>query len=84
LTSLQQLLFVMNMCAHKHAVPFLLVAECWAMPHMIHIAVSAVSILIFMALAMAFSMAEIELNPVSKNIMGIAHSKWVEIWLVYN
>ena len=52
-----------------------LLADCWTMPHMIHVVVAAVAIVIFFILAIVFTMAEIELNPASKNLMGIAHTK---------
>ncbi len=42
---------------------------------MIHVAVGAVAIAVFCTLASIFSMAEIELNPVSRNLMGMAHTK---------
>jgi hypothetical protein len=45
------------------------------MPHLIHIIVAAAAICIFFMLAIVFQMAEIELNPVSKNLMGMAHTK---------
>jgi hypothetical protein len=45
------------------------------MPHMIHIAVAALAVVMFMLLATMFTLAEIELNPVSRNLMGMAHTK---------
>ncbi len=42
---------------------------------MIHVAVAAFSVVVFVVLASVFTMAEIELNPVSKNLMGMAHTK---------
>ena len=50
-------------------------AECWAMPHLIHVAVSAVAIVAFITMASIFTMAEVELNPASHNLLGMAHSK---------
>jgi hypothetical protein len=42
---------------------------------MIHVGVAAVAIVAFVILASVFTMAEVELNPVSRNLMGIAHTK---------
>jgi hypothetical protein len=47
------------------------------MPHIIHLAVAGVSALIFTFLATMFSLAEIELNPISRNLLGTPHTKWV-------
>jgi hypothetical protein len=54
---------------------FCLGADCWSTPHVIHVVVSATSITAFFTLAALFTMAEMELNPVSKNVLGVAHSK---------
>ncbi|KAJ9529821.1 hypothetical protein QJQ45_022220 [Haematococcus lacustris] len=48
---------------------------CWSMPHIIHATVAAVSVALFVLLATIFTAAEVELNPVSKNLLGMAHSK---------
>jgi hypothetical protein len=45
------------------------------MPHLIHVAVSAVAVALFMVLASLFTMAEVELNPVSHNLLAMAHTK---------
>jgi hypothetical protein len=37
--------------------------------------VAAVAAFIFVILATVFTLAEIELNPVSRNLMGMAHTK---------
>ncbi|KAJ9529670.1 hypothetical protein QJQ45_014402 [Haematococcus lacustris] len=48
---------------------------CWSMPHLAHAAVAAVSVVVFTVLAAVFTGAEVELNPVSKNLLGMAHSQ---------
>ena len=45
------------------------------MPHLIHMAVAGVSVVVFIFLATIFQAAEVELNPVSRNLLGMAHSK---------
>jgi hypothetical protein len=45
------------------------------MPNIIHVAVSAVAVALFVILAALFIMGEIELNPVSHNLMAMAHTK---------
>jgi hypothetical protein len=45
------------------------------MPHLIHLSVAAVAVAIFIVLATVFTLAEVELNPVSRNLMGMAHTK---------
>ena len=45
------------------------------MPHLIHASVAAIAIAVFVPLAMLFTMAEMELNPVSRNYFAVAHSK---------
>jgi hypothetical protein len=53
----------------------MLPADCWSTPHLIHVGVASVAIVAFVALACVFTMAEIELNPVSTNPIGMAHTK---------
>ncbi|KAL6754986.1 hypothetical protein V8C86DRAFT_270236 [Haematococcus lacustris] len=48
---------------------------CWSMPHLAHAAVAAGSVVVFTVLAAVFTGAEVELNPVSKNLLGMAHSQ---------
>lgn len=55
--------------------------DCWSMPHMIHVAVACLSLIVFVALAASFTMAEVELNPLSKNPLATAHSRWVGGWV---
>ena len=50
-------------------------AECFAMPHVIHVAVGACSLLVFIAIAALFQMAEMELDPLTKSVLAIGHSK---------
>lgn len=45
------------------------------MPHIIHVSVAAVSVVTFIVMAAFFVMAEVELNPISHNLLGMAHSK---------
>lgn len=42
---------------------------------MIHAAVGALCVLLFVVLAYMFTMAEIELNPVSRNLLGMGHTR---------
>jgi hypothetical protein len=58
-------------CATRCSAP----AECWAFPHLIHAGVSAAAIIIYVGLAYLFNMAEIELNPLAKSVMGVARTK---------
>ncbi|GAX73347.1 hypothetical protein CEUSTIGMA_g800.t1 [Chlamydomonas eustigma] len=48
---------------------------CWEMPYMIHAAVAAISLVVFVILAAAFQMGELELNMATTNMLGMAHSK---------
>lgn len=48
---------------------------CWTMPHVIHIAVASVSLVIFFASATLFMLAEMELNLASKSPFAMANSK---------
>ena len=50
-------------------------ADCWSMPYLIHVAVAVLALVTFVAMAAAFSMAEMELNPATKNLLAMAHSK---------
>ena len=45
------------------------------MPYLIHVAVAVLALVTFVAMAAAFSMAEMELNPATKNLLAMAHSK---------
>jgi hypothetical protein len=57
-------------CINRHA-------DCFTMPHMAHVGVAATALVFFSVLATAFTMAEIDLNPVSRNALGMGHTKWV-------
>lgn len=48
---------------------------CFTMPHLAHVAVATLALVIFAILATPFTMAEIDLNPVSKNALGMGHTK---------
>jgi hypothetical protein len=51
------------------------IADCWSFPHILHMAVAMLAILVFVALASFFILAEVELNPIArKNIFGAAHT----------
>ncbi len=50
-------------------------ADCFEFPHIIHIGVASVALVVFVVLATAFTTAEIDLNPASQNLLGMAHSK---------
>jgi hypothetical protein len=45
------------------------------MPHLIHVAVAALSLILFLSLATLAQLGDMELNPVTRNPMAIAHSK---------
>ena len=45
------------------------------MPHVIHVSVSVLSIIIFAIMAGLMIMSEMELNPVSRNYTAIAHTR---------
>ena len=49
------------------------------MPHIIHVAFAAISLLTFIPLALLFTMGEMELNPLARNLLATAHSK-VEVF----
>lgn len=49
--------------------------QCWAMPHMIHVGVSAVAILMFWLMASLYIMADVDLSPASTNWMGVSNTK---------
>ena len=49
--------------------------DCWTMPYVIHAAVSAVSMVVFVVLSATFQMGELELNMATKNLLGMAHSR---------
>ncbi|KAJ9530074.1 hypothetical protein QJQ45_023353, partial [Haematococcus lacustris] len=48
---------------------------CWGMPHIIHASVAAIAVGLFVVLATIFTAAEVELNPVSRNLLGMPHSR---------
>ncbi|KAJ9519441.1 hypothetical protein QJQ45_023173, partial [Haematococcus lacustris] len=48
---------------------------CFKAPHIIHALVAVFTLLIFVPLATVFQMADMELNPLSKNLMATGHSK---------
>ncbi|GLC40592.1 hypothetical protein PLESTM_001090800 [Pleodorina starrii] len=48
---------------------------CWSMPHIIHVVVSGSSIVLFVIMATAMVLSEMELNPLTRNYMAIAHTR---------
>ncbi|GAX73357.1 hypothetical protein CEUSTIGMA_g810.t1 [Chlamydomonas eustigma] len=48
---------------------------CWEFPFFINSAVGALSLVIFVGLSVVFQMGEMELNMVTTNMLGMAHSK---------
>lgn len=50
-------------------------ADCWSMPWLIHAGVAALSLVSFVILSASFQMGEMELNLVTKNPLGMAHSR---------
>ncbi len=50
-------------------------AACFEFPHTVHMAVAAVALVVFVVLATAFTTAEIDMNPASRNLLGMSHSK---------
>lgn len=47
---------------------------CFTMPFVIHVIVGAFSLTVFVSMAMIFQLAEMELNPLSKNFLAMGHS----------
>ncbi|KAG2423149.1 hypothetical protein HXX76_015534 [Chlamydomonas incerta] len=47
---------------------------CASSPHVIHAVVSAIFLLLFVAIAMLLNMAEVEVNPLSRRPMALGHS----------
>ncbi|GAX73364.1 hypothetical protein CEUSTIGMA_g817.t1 [Chlamydomonas eustigma] len=48
---------------------------CWSFPYVINVVPASISLIIFVVLAAAFQMGEMELNMMTKNMLGMAHSK---------
>ncbi|PNW87843.1 hypothetical protein CHLRE_01g004124v5 [Chlamydomonas reinhardtii] len=48
--------------------------SCASSPHVIHAVVSAILLLLFVAIAMLLNMAEVEVNPLSRRPMALGHS----------
>ncbi|KXZ55668.1 hypothetical protein GPECTOR_2g1218 [Gonium pectorale] len=49
--------------------------RCWSTPHILHVAVSGVSIVMFVVMATCQVVSEMELNPLTRNYMAIAHTR---------
>lgn len=65
----------MKLCFTISLHVFCLLAECWETPHLIHVAAASLSLVLFLGLATLAQMGEMELNPVTRNPMAMAHSK---------
>ena len=50
-------------------------ADCWSMPYLIHVFVAVISLIVFVIMAAGSTMGEMDLNPTSRNLMAMAHSK---------
>ncbi len=50
-------------------------AVCWTMPYKIHVAIAGVTFAAFVIVAGVFTASEIELNPLSSNLLAMAHTK---------
>jgi ABC-type spermidine/putrescine transport system permease subunit II len=48
---------------------------CFQMPHLIHLVVALISLMLFVAMAITYQVADMELNPLSKNLIAMGHSK---------
>jgi hypothetical protein len=48
---------------------------CFQMPHLIHLVVAAGSLVLFIGMAITYQVADMELNPLSKNLIAMGHSK---------
>ncbi|KAG2445524.1 hypothetical protein HXX76_000139 [Chlamydomonas incerta] len=48
---------------------------CWSMPHLIHVAVAVVAIIVFLAMAGATVVGQMDLNPMTLNVMGLMHTR---------
>ena len=51
------------------------VADCWSMPHLVQVFVAVVSLIVFVSMAACYCMAEMDLNPLTKNLMAMGHSE---------
>ncbi|KAG2430819.1 hypothetical protein HXX76_009795 [Chlamydomonas incerta] len=49
--------------------------QCWAMPHLIHVAVSVVTIIVFVVMAGAMVVSQMDLNPMTRHYMAIMHTR---------
>lgn len=58
-----------------HAARHLHLAGCFQLPHLLHVIAASLSLLVFIVMAAAFQLAELELNMVTRNVMAMAHSK---------
>ncbi|KAG2454201.1 hypothetical protein HYH02_001236 [Chlamydomonas schloesseri] len=47
---------------------------CWSMPHLVHVAVSVVGLLVFEVMASAMVLSQMDLNPLSRQPLAIMHS----------
>ncbi|KAG2445087.1 hypothetical protein HYH02_008954 [Chlamydomonas schloesseri] len=50
-------------------------AMCWKMPHLIHVAVSVVAIIVFVIMAGAMVVSQMDLNPMTRHYMAIMHTR---------
>ncbi|PNH09202.1 Tiny macrocysts protein B, partial [Tetrabaena socialis] len=48
---------------------------CWSMPHIAHVGVSVASIVVFYIMASSMVVSEVELNPLTRNYMAMAHTR---------
>ncbi len=50
-------------------------AECFKFPNLIHVMVASLSLIAFITQATLFSMAEMDLNPLTANYLAMSHSR---------
>ncbi|KAG2445088.1 hypothetical protein HYH02_008955 [Chlamydomonas schloesseri] len=49
--------------------------QCWSMPHLVHVTVSVVAIIVFVIMAGAMVVSQMDLNPMTRHYMAIMHTR---------
>lgn len=52
-------------------------AACWSGPFLIHVAVATVGVVLLLFVAFTAVVTEMDLNPLSRNPLAVASSRWV-------
>jgi hypothetical protein len=50
------------------------VADCWSMPHLLHVVVAVLSLVVFVAMAALFAVGEMELDFTTTNRLAMMHT----------